>query len=83
MGLFNFKKKLNLKVSSKVGITQAGKMEAQNYSSRGTQFAILAALSERSPMSVGDLADETQIDIGELKHWLAKMTPNYIIVTEE
>lgn len=82
MRLFG-KKKIAFKVSTKVGITQAGRMEAQNYSSRGVQFSILSALCDRSPMSVGDLADETQVDIGELKHWLNKMFPDYIRAIEE
>jgi len=82
MGIFG-KKKVQFKASTLVGITQNGKVEAQNYTSRGTQFLILSKLSERSPMTVADLADETDLDIGELKHWLGKMFPAYIRAMEE
>lgn len=77
-----FGKKISLKASSRVGITETGRREALNYSSRGAQYEILAKLAERSPMSLGDLADETDMDIGELKHWLSKMFPDMVRVME-
>lgn len=81
MNIFS-KRKLSLKTSSSVGITEIGRKEAENYESSGTRFMILSKLAERSPMTIGDLADETGMDIGELKFWINKLFPEYIRVSD-
>ena len=49
-----------------VGITETGKREAQKYSSGGADFAILAALDDKSPQSMRALASETEMPTGEV-----------------
>lgn len=53
--------------SMTVGITEVGKKTAEQELARGPTFAILACLNEHSPRSVGDISEETQIDIVEVK----------------
>ena len=53
--------------STSIALTEPGKRMAEKYSSRGPTFTILAALSEKSPMTVSELAMETQIEISEAK----------------
>lgn len=56
-----------------VGITETGKSEAQKFSSRGANFAILSALDEKSPQSVRDISLETGIDVSDVKARVARL----------
>ena len=71
MRLFGGRNKVTASMS--LGITETGKREADQYSSHGPKFAILAALSERTPMSIGELSNETQIDLNELRVWVTRL----------
>ena len=50
-----------------VGLTDTGKKMALRDTSKGRSYAIVASLNERSPQSLGELSEETQIDISEVK----------------
>ena len=50
-----------------VGLTEAGKRTAEKELARGPTFAILSTLEEIPHCSIGKLAEETQIDIDEVK----------------
>ena len=50
-----------------VSLTEAGKAMAEKYLSRGPTFKVLSALAERSPMTVSELAMETEIELSEAK----------------
>jgi len=66
MGMFG-RREPKLTSSMTVGITEVGKKTAEQELARGPTFAILALLSEHSPRSVGEISDETQVDIVEVK----------------
>ena len=53
--------------STSIALTEPGKRMAEKYVSRGPDFVMLSALSEKSPMTVSELAIETQIEISEAK----------------
>lgn len=63
----------NIKASTMVFITDIGKKTAEKQISKGETFAILSALNEKSPSSVSEIAEETDIDIIELKSRLKEM----------
>lgn len=50
-----------------VGLTELGKRTAEQVLAKGPSFAILSCLAEHSPRSVHDIADETGIEVSELK----------------
>lgn len=56
-----------------VGITETGKSEAQKFSSRGANFAILSALDEKSPQTVRDLSLETGMAIADVRPRVEKL----------
>jgi len=66
MPIFGFGRP-KLSASSTVGITEEGKREAEKFTSHGPMFAILAALAERSPQSIGQLSTRTGLTVGEVK----------------
>lgn len=72
MNLFK-KKEIKITPSTSIGLTDTGRREAEQYSSRGAKFTILAALSERAPMPFHELAEETEIDKRDLKGWITKL----------
>ena len=78
MGFFS-RKEPKITASMSLGLTEAGKKEAEQYSSKGPKFAILATLSERSPMSIGELSMETQIDISELRVWVKRLAQQGLV----
>ena len=53
-----------------IGITEVGKKTAQQELARGPTFAILSLLDEHTPRSLGDVSEETGIDIDEVKERL-------------
>ena len=71
--LFHRKKETKVTSSMSLGLTESGKKEAEQFTSKGPKFAILAALSERSPMSIGDLASETQRDLNGMRVWVKRL----------
>ena len=68
MGFFSKEPKLSS--HSMIGITEVGKKTAQQELARGPTFAILSLLDEHTPRSIGEIAEETQIDISEVKERL-------------
>lgn len=81
--MMNFFKKKPAKItpSTTIGLSDTGRREAEQYSSRGHKFVILAALSERSPMPFHDLMKETEIEGRELKAWIVKLADEgYILI---
>lgn len=72
MNLFK-KKPSKITASTSISITDNGRREVGQYSSKGAKFIILAALSERAPMPFHDLAEETEIDNKDLKSWVSKL----------
>ena len=68
MGILNpFAKEPKLTSQMTVGITEVGKKTAEQELARGPTFAILSALNEHSPRSIGDLSEEIQVEISEVK----------------
>jgi DNA-binding MarR family transcriptional regulator len=63
----NFGKKNKIKAHTQVLITEIGKKKAEKFESSGKEFAILAYLNEKSPSTITEIAEETDIDIDELK----------------
>jgi len=70
----NKKEGQNIKASTMVFITEVGKKTAETQISKGETFAILSALNEKSPSSVAEIAEETDIDMIELKSRLKEMS---------
>ena len=54
-----------LKTTSTVGITESGKREVSRFSSRGPAFEVLAALEDKSPQTVTQIAETAQMQSGE------------------
>ena len=50
-----------------IGLTESGKKLVEQYESRGPTFALLAVLRERQPRSIGDIARESDMEIGDAK----------------
>ena len=73
LDFFHKKKETKITSSMSLGLTESGKQEAEKFTSKGPKFAILAALSERSPMSIGELSSETQIDLSEMRVWVTRL----------
>lgn len=65
--LFGLGKKPKVLASTMIGVTDTGKRMPEKYSTSGKTFVILSSLVEKSPQTIADLAQETDIDIDELK----------------
>lgn len=50
-----------------VAITENGKRIAQQYTTRGPNFAILAELDEKSPQTISELTQRLNMDTNEIK----------------
>jgi len=66
LGMFG-RREPKLTSSMTVGVTEVGKKTAEQELARGPTFAILALLNEHSPRSIGEISEETQVDITEVK----------------
>ena len=62
LGFFGDKSK-----NSSIGLTEAGKRRAENIGSGGVEWLALAKLSEKSPMSINELAREIELPSRETK----------------
>ena len=54
-------------------ITTEGKSEAENLSSGGPRFDVLATLNEKSPMTLSAICHETNLDMSQVKHVLRSL----------
>ena len=64
---FGGAKKTKITSGMSIALTEQGKRTAEQQLSRGPTFAILSVLQDHSPRSVGEIAEETDIDISEVK----------------
>lgn len=51
-------------------LTEAGKKKADEFSTSGPRFEVLATLREQGPCTMRELADETPYSTGQIKHIL-------------
>jgi len=50
------------------GLTEIGRKKADEFSSGGSKFEVLATLREQGTCTLGELSDETHIGMDKLKH---------------
>lgn len=70
---FLTKRQPKLTTNMSVGITETGKRVVIKGLVGGHTFAILSRLDEHSPRTVGELSEDTQIDIYEVKERLRQL----------
>lgn len=72
MAMF-FRREPKLTTQVAVGLTEVGKRTAEKSLTSGPEFAIMSLLNEHSPRSIGEIAEELDMNADEVKERIRRM----------